>query len=122
MSALSSPLPPEAEALLAEMPDWGSEFDRTFANHAPMVLTALARIGGSPQQMRRFFDHYRSYKPCRRRRWVMMTGNPPSGTVTVSRIFASSSVGRWRNTVLTGPCGNSCPFLRRASRRVPSTP
>lgn len=65
MSALSSPLPPEAEALLAEMPDWGSEFDRTFANHAPMVLTALARIGGSPQQMRRFFDHYRAYKNLR---------------------------------------------------------
>jgi len=52
----------EAEALLAEMPLWGSEFARTFANHAPMVLCALAEIGGSPAQMRRFFDFYRGYK------------------------------------------------------------
>jgi hypothetical protein len=65
MSAFSSSLRPEAEALLAEMPGWGSEFDRTFANHAPMVLTALARIGGSPEQMRRFFDQYRAYKNLR---------------------------------------------------------
>jgi hypothetical protein len=65
MSALSTPLAPEAEALLAEMPGWGSEFDRTFANHAPMVLTALARIGGNPAQMRRFFDSYRAYKNLR---------------------------------------------------------
>ncbi|MDQ0456843.1 questin oxidase family protein [Rhizobium paknamense] len=65
MTALSLSFPPEAEALLAEMPDWGSEFDRTFANHAPMVLTALARIGGTPQQMRGFFDHYRASKRLR---------------------------------------------------------
>lgn len=65
MSAVSTPLAPEAEALLAEMPGWGSEFDRTFANHAPMVLTALARIGGNPDQMRRFFDSYRAYKNLR---------------------------------------------------------
>jgi hypothetical protein len=62
---MSPDLPPEAEALLAEMPQWGSEFDRTFANHAPMVLTALARIGGSPGQMQRFFDHYRGSKTLR---------------------------------------------------------
>lgn len=45
----------EVEALLAEMPAWGSEFTGTFANHAPMVLCALAEIGGTPAQMRRFF-------------------------------------------------------------------
>lgn len=52
----------EVEAILAEMPAWGSEFTRTFANHAPMVLCALAEIGGTPVQMRRFFEHYRGYK------------------------------------------------------------
>ncbi|HBF28049.1 MAG TPA: hypothetical protein DDW73_00210 [Rhizobium sp.] len=44
------------------MPLWSSEFEHTFANHAPMVLTALARIGGTPPEMRRFFDHYRHSK------------------------------------------------------------
>ncbi|MGV1800755.1 questin oxidase family protein [Agrobacterium vitis] len=52
----------EVEALLAEMPAWGSEFTGTFANHAPMVLCALAEIGGTPAQMRRFFDHYKGIK------------------------------------------------------------
>lgn len=52
----------EADVLLAEMPFWGSEFEHTFANHAPMVLVALERIGGTPPEMRRFFDHYRRSK------------------------------------------------------------
>ncbi|PYE32231.1 MULTISPECIES: questin oxidase family protein [unclassified Rhizobium] len=52
----------EIAALMAEMPHWGSEFDRTFANHAPMVLVALARIGGKPHQLRRFFSYYRDTK------------------------------------------------------------
>lgn len=54
--------PSEADTLLAEMPLWGSEFEHTFANHAPMVLAALERIGGTPPEMRRFFDHYRHSK------------------------------------------------------------
>ena len=52
----------EADTLLAEMPLWGSEFEHTFANHAPMVLAALQRIGGTPREMHRFFDHYRRSK------------------------------------------------------------
>lgn len=50
------------DTLLADMPEWGSEFSRTFANHAPMVLVALDRIGGAPSQLRRFFNHYRDAK------------------------------------------------------------
>ncbi|MDJ1637657.1 questin oxidase family protein [Rhizobium rhizogenes] len=50
------------EAILAGMPGWGSEFSHTFANHAPMVLVALDRIGGAPPQLRRFFDYYRDAK------------------------------------------------------------
>ncbi|MBP1860331.1 questin oxidase family protein [Rhizobium herbae] len=50
------------ETLLAGMPGWGSEFSHTFANHAPMVLVALDRIGGAPSQLRRFFNHYRDAK------------------------------------------------------------
>ncbi|KQS71722.1 hypothetical protein ASG39_20945 [Rhizobium sp. Leaf371] len=52
----------ELETLLAGMPKWGSEFSHTFANHAPMVLVALDRIGGKPDQLRRFFRHYRDAK------------------------------------------------------------
>ncbi|WFR99203.1 questin oxidase family protein [Rhizobium tumorigenes] len=50
------------ETLLAGMPEWGSEFSHTFANHAPMVLVALHRIGAAPAQLRRFFHHYRDSK------------------------------------------------------------
>lgn len=52
----------ELNTLLAGMPEWGSEFSHTFANHAPMVLVALHRIGGAPVQLRRFFHHYRDAK------------------------------------------------------------
>lgn len=52
----------ELPLILAEMPDYGSEFAKTYANHAPMVLVALERIGGSSGQMRQFFEHYRSTK------------------------------------------------------------
>lgn len=50
------------DALMASMPGFGSEFERTFANHAPMVLAALREIGGTDTQLRRFFDHYRDAK------------------------------------------------------------
>lgn len=49
-------------AFLADMSAWGSEFDGTFANHAPMALTALAGIGGTTADLERFFAYYRSYK------------------------------------------------------------
>ena len=50
------------DALMAEMPAWGSEFTGTFSNHAPMVITALDRIGGDPERLRDFFVHYRDTK------------------------------------------------------------
>jgi hypothetical protein len=50
------------DALIGEMPNYGSEFTGTFANHAPMVLIAQAFMGGSPAQMQRFFAEYNAYK------------------------------------------------------------
>ena len=47
---------------LSAMSSYGSEFERTFANHAPMALTALAGMGGSPERLKRFFAYYRDYK------------------------------------------------------------
>jgi hypothetical protein len=47
---------------LSDMSSWGSEFDGTFANHAPMALTALAGIGGTRAELERFFAYYKSYK------------------------------------------------------------
>jgi hypothetical protein len=52
----------ETDAFLTSMADWGSEFEGTFSNHAPMALTALAGIGGSPEALRRFFAYYCDYK------------------------------------------------------------
>lgn len=51
------------DALMAEMPAWGSEFASThYANHAPMVLVALDRLGGSAARLWDFFEHYRDFK------------------------------------------------------------
>ncbi len=50
------------DSIMAEMPARGSEFARTYANHAPMVLVALDRLGGSGARLRDFFEHYRDYK------------------------------------------------------------
>lgn len=43
--------PPSVSAILARMPAYGSEFAKTYANHAPMVLTALDRMGATPDRM-----------------------------------------------------------------------
>lgn len=51
------------DTLMAEMPAWDSEFASThYANHAPMVLVALDRLGGSGDRLRDFFAHYRDFK------------------------------------------------------------
>lgn len=50
------------DAIMNEMPNYSFEFTKTFANHAPMVLVALDRIGGSRERLRDFFEHYRDYK------------------------------------------------------------
>ena len=50
------------DRLMAQMPDYHSEFAKTYANHAPMVLVALHRIGGDGPRMNDWFDHYRDEK------------------------------------------------------------
>lgn len=63
---MDTPLNPSSREvlrdLLSEMPGYGSEFVGTFANHAPMVLVAQARMGASGYQLRRFFENYKGYK------------------------------------------------------------
>jgi hypothetical protein len=64
MSALATerPVALGLDAIMSEMPAYGSEFAKTYANHAPMVLVALERIGGTPERLHDFFEHYRDYK------------------------------------------------------------
>jgi len=50
------------DRIMPEMAAYGSEFARTYANHAPMVLVALDRLGGSEQRLYEFFAFYRDYK------------------------------------------------------------
>ncbi|MDM9627876.1 questin oxidase family protein [Rhizobium sp. S152] len=50
------------DTIMNEMPNYSFEFTKTFANHAPMVLVALDRIGGSADRLQAFFEHYRDYK------------------------------------------------------------
>ncbi len=54
--------PPGLTQIMDEMAAYHSEFAKTYANHAPMVLVALSRIGGSPERLRDFFEHYREDK------------------------------------------------------------
>ena len=49
-------------AQLDAMAAYGSEFGETFANHAPMAMTALAALGAGPPALTRFFAYYRDYK------------------------------------------------------------
>lgn len=93
----------DIDCILAEMPRWGSEFAHTFANHAPMVLYALSRIGGTPQQLRHFFEHYRDFKnlqpfpspkqaPLDGQNWQSQIGNRASEPEL--RVFFMAEVGR----------------------------
>ena len=47
------------DRIMPEMAAYGSEFAKTYANHAPMVLVALHNLGGSPERLHEFFAHYR---------------------------------------------------------------
>ncbi|WP_201741944.1 questin oxidase family protein [Mangrovicoccus ximenensis] len=51
----------DIDVIMAEMPAYSTEFEATFANHAPMVLVALDRIGGTAR-LEDFFASYRDYK------------------------------------------------------------
>lgn len=63
---MDAPAAPARQAgldrIMAEMPAFSTEFAKTYANHAPMVLVALDRIGGSERRLRDFFEAYRDYK------------------------------------------------------------
>lgn len=50
------------DRIMPEMASYGSEFARTYANHAPMVLVALSKLGGSEARLYEFFEFYRDYK------------------------------------------------------------
>lgn len=50
------------EKIIPEMAGYGSEFAKTYANHAPMVLAAMHYMGGSDKRLREFFENYRTVK------------------------------------------------------------
>lgn len=50
------------DSIMADMPAFGSEFAKTYANHAPMVLVALHSLGAGPERLYDFFESYRDYK------------------------------------------------------------
>src|SRR5947209_19977505 len=47
------------EELLAESRGFSGEFPVMLANHLPMVLVAMQRLGGSPERLAEFFAVYR---------------------------------------------------------------
>jgi hypothetical protein len=61
---MAAPLPTTVRTavlddLLAECRRFSVEFGPTLANHLPMVLVALARLGASDRRLRQYFAHYR---------------------------------------------------------------
>ena len=61
---MTAPLPAAAhgaalDTLLADSRRFSVEFGPTLANHLPMVLVALARLGASDQRLRQFYAFYR---------------------------------------------------------------
>jgi hypothetical protein len=50
------------ERIMPEMAAYGSEFAKTYANHAPMVLVALHNLGASQERLYEFFASYRDVK------------------------------------------------------------
>lgn len=50
------------DQIMPEMGAYGSEFAKTYANHAPMVLVALSKLGGSEERLYEFFNFYRDFK------------------------------------------------------------
>ena len=50
------------DRIMPEMAAYGSEFAKTYANHAPMVLVALANMGASEERLYEFFGYYRDVK------------------------------------------------------------
>src|SRR3954469_8860332 len=47
------------ERLLAESRDFSAEFPVLLANHLPMVLVAMHRLGGSDERLAEYFATYR---------------------------------------------------------------
>ncbi len=62
MNEMSTPQPRGIDRIMPEMGVYGSEFAKTYANHAPMVLVALSNLGGSEERLYEFFDFYRDFK------------------------------------------------------------
>jgi hypothetical protein len=54
--------PAGIDGIMPEMAAYGSEFAKTYANHAPMVLVALHNLGGTPARLQEFFAFYRDTK------------------------------------------------------------
>ena len=50
------------DRIMPEMALYSSEFAKTYANHAPMVLAAMHFMGASDAQLRAFFENYREVK------------------------------------------------------------
>ena len=62
MNEMSTPRLRGIDRIMPEMGAYGSEFAKTYANHAPMVLVALSNLGGSEERLYEFFNFYRDYK------------------------------------------------------------
>jgi len=56
---------PTLKQLMAVMPDYSAEFAGTYANHAPMALVALDRLGARGDRLAQFFATYRDAKGLR---------------------------------------------------------
>jgi hypothetical protein len=85
MALSPRPQPDTVDDLLVEVRHFSAEFPVLLANHLPMMIVALDRLGASGDRLREYFDHYRTTNglvptpppvaPIQRDRWTEALGD-----------------------------------------------
>jgi len=118
------------DRLLAEGRRFSAEFPVLLANHLPMVLVAMHRLGGSDKRLGEFFEHYRDANklqpvpprraPIERSRWTDALGRRESEAdyrdffeAETARLGARAVMSRYLPTLLPGLAASATHGLMR---------
>jgi regulator of protease activity HflC (stomatin/prohibitin superfamily) len=126
----------ELDRLLADARRYSGEFPLFLANHLPMVLVAMQRLGGSDARLAEFFARYRDanglvaapppVERITRERWTEALGDRARGEgqaeiVLARPTIAPSSTAKSRGAARAPPSRPICRGCCRASRRARPT-
>jgi hypothetical protein len=125
----------ELERLLAEGRDFSVEFPVLLANHLPMVLVAMHRLGGSDERLAEFFATYRdthrlppappAVAPIERASWSAALGDRTRETdyrsffsEEVARLGPRGAIAAYLPTLLPGMAASATHGLMRLAYGV----